>query len=1207
VQSSNPACTRRGGLARAPGPVITTPSHSQLRIRYTNRASVLLLAAEDNCLGVNFGPDTPAIAQPFRPYTATVAEVFQADVQALATEGRTAILSDPAKLISVYAQALIQAFSCHLCLLQDEWTSLYEPHAFTSVAYGNADHRNEIRRLSREYARHTQYIRSSLRNLEQVTATKNGAVVYSSSLGPVITDLEYCLSNTTELKHACERFLEQQVSKISLEETRISILEARDLRRLSYLAFVFVPLSLASSWFGMHVDVLDGSTPLWVSVVISIGVLMLSMAVMGLTTSESAREAWERVRSFVSLSESDEDTQPGEHYKDSLVRTTNPTPAKIDAVKEFRSFSTGVAQPVNLTIQSTGMKPNTKVRGETPTSPKYLSPKKSSMSRHNPDHPSESKRHKKIPMNDVERRKQRKLQKLTPHNPNPYIIQSQYLDPPSGNSTPRPPTATTTTTITATTTSSTATTTAAATLTAPATTSLSPYITPAQHRPKRKPPSVTRLSAEAKQTTHSTETHGQVAPPLPELDAAATIVTSDGPHIVRLSVTDTEASPSEPASVGRAAMSTIPEDPAESSDDHEELEEIDWGPGGVEGRRARRKKSPLYQAVVDGDEHKMSKILTDDNHEQYLIIDAFWEASRARDRDSIERIIRAVAESDNNNNNNNHDNTPRQPEIVCCSAIVKMWDAGVGANSWIPPIVNFCGAVVEMLDRIGRKRGIEDHDAVQPGSTAHGAACKEEFLHWTLREAATWGNDSLVRYLVGLGVQVNPIRGDAIHEPEPDGMTLALACQGGHQTVMRTLLDAGADPNCGGKYHPLAEIPADISLARMLLDAGAKMDNPDIFAGAAKHGNIPFLEFLIATAADIDLSLGFGLKSLTDGFWHKTINGVLDVATTKGDGDMMRWLLVMGVDLNVSWKPPEVKDETSGRRPSSPTKRLTRGEEMLRQACRRGRDEVVSILLDAGVAGEAAGFSEQREQDPGRGPSSVLHPAMEEACKNGHPAVMEMLLQTRHVDPNHTCNRCGRFLYWASGGSSYDESDGPTRRAKAVKLLLQWGARVDGVDEVSPAIPLHRAIMAMEPGNPEVVEVLLEHGANVMSRSGSRTPLHMAAAEDNTAVMGLLLKWGAELDARDTAGETPLHTAARAGRLAAVGLLLYNGTDIDARDAEGWTSVHRAAWNKHKDVVKLLAARSADMSLETKDGLRVEDFLDISGDDNSDSSNSGSR
>lgn len=85
----------------------------------------------------------------------------------------------------------------------------------------------------------------------------------------------------------------------------------------------------------MNVDVLDGSTPLWVSAVISIGVLMLSMAVVGLKASGSAREAWERVRSFVSRSESSKYTQPGEHYKDIQVRTTNPTPAKLDPVKDF--------------------------------------------------------------------------------------------------------------------------------------------------------------------------------------------------------------------------------------------------------------------------------------------------------------------------------------------------------------------------------------------------------------------------------------------------------------------------------------------------------------------------------------------------------------------------------------------------------------------------------------------------------------------------------------------------------------------------------------------------------------------------------------------------------------------------------------------------------------------------------------------------------
>lgn len=632
-------------------------------------------------------------------------------------------------------------------------------------------------------------------------------------------------------------------------------------------------------------------------------------------------------------------------------------------------------------------------------------------------------------------------------------------------------------------------------------------------------------------------------------------------------------------------MSTVQEDPAESTADSDLRETVSDSGEGTEPERGsgstRKKSSPLYQAVIEGDKDKILSVLQleDDDPgrgEQYLIVNALWEASRARSGDGVERIIRAVAESDHRSSSSRR---RRQPEVVCCSALVEMWDSGVGANNLIPPIPAFCVGVVEMLDRIGRRRlgGREDSAAlVQPGSAAHGAACRGQFLAIVLNEAAQWGNDSLVRYLLEKD------------KAKPGVFTLVAACRGGHETVMRTLLDAGVDPTISDHdMHPLTEIPPDISLARMLLAAGAKIDSPKILVRAARHGSIPFLEFLMATAADIDLSSIGGLESLTDGFWHEAINGVLRAATDKGDGDMVRWLLMMGVDLNVGWKLLGDNETRRDRRPRSPEARLTRGEEILKQACGRGCNEIVSILLDAGVAGEL-------EQDPGGASTSMLHVAMDEACRGGNADVMETLLRTGRVDPNHEL----RFLYWVAGGIS--DSDVPGMRAKAAKLLLQWGARIDGVDEDSSLTPLHHALLADEPGDPEVVEVLLEHGANVMPKStdGSRTPLHTAAARGNTSGIRLLLKWGAELEARDKDGEAPLHTAARAGKVAAVSLLLDHGANIDARDAGGWTPVHRAAWNNHRKVVKLLAARNADMNLETTgEGLQVKDFLDLSGDE----------
>jgi len=84
--------------------------------------------------------------------------------------------------------------------------------------------------------------------------------------------------------------------------------------------------------------------------------------------------------------------------------------------------------------------------------------------------------------------------------------------------------------------------------------------------------------------------------------------------------------------------------------------------------------------------------------------------------------------------------------------------------------------------------------------------------------------------------------------------------------------------------------------------------------------------------------------------------------------------------------------------------------------------------------------------------------------------------------------------------------------------------------------------IALSSGHPEVVEFLLEHGAdpNIKNNDGS-TPLHYAA--DNSKVVEVLLEHGADLNIRDKYGATPLHDAAENGHPEVVELLLEHGAD----------------------------------------------------------------
>ena len=72
-------------------------------------------------------------------------------------------------------------------------------------------------------------------------------------------------------------------------------------------------------------------------------------------------------------------------------------------------------------------------------------------------------------------------------------------------------------------------------------------------------------------------------------------------------------------------------------------------------------------------------------------------------------------------------------------------------------------------------------------------------------------------------------------------------------------------------------------------------------------------------------------------------------------------------------------------------------------------------------------------------------------------------------------------------------------------------------------------------------------------------PLHAACWDGSTAVVELLLKNGAAINAKDHHGNTALHSAVKNEKTQVVNLLLKNGADINAKDDYGDTPLHWAA------------------------------------------------
>jgi len=182
------------------------------------------------------------------------------------------------------------------------------------------------------------------------------------------------------------------------------------------------------------------------------------------------------------------------------------------------------------------------------------------------------------------------------------------------------------------------------------------------------------------------------------------------------------------------------------------------------------------------------------------------------------------------------------------------------------------------------------------------------------------------------------------------------------------------------------------------------------------------------------------------------------------------------------------------------------------------------------------------------------------------------LLVTAGANPKATQQDGRNALHLAASSES----------PEAVQFLLDQKLAVNALSDLGETALLEAAAS----GRLETVTLLLRAGASVneAERNANKTALIAAAhgpikqpsvlpprdrsivdcgpLADYQKIVVLLLDAGADLQARDSAGNTPLHWAACAcGNQEVLELLISKGAHVDAKDSNGQTPSHRAAYN----------------------------------------------
>ncbi|KAL4778842.1 ankyrin repeat-containing domain protein [Aspergillus varians] len=161
-----------------------------------------------------------------------------------------------------------------------------------------------------------------------------------------------------------------------------------------------------------------------------------------------------------------------------------------------------------------------------------------------------------------------------------------------------------------------------------------------------------------------------------------------------------------------------------------------------------------------------------------------------------------------------------------------------------------------------------------------------------------------------------------------------------------------------------------------------------------------------------------------------------------------------------------------------------------------------------------------------------------------------------------------------------------------IELLVSTKGFDPDVEDASCWTPLMIASSLKNAEGDPIIDILLRKGADVNAKSVTgQNALHFATSKANLSTVRTLLNNKCSARVKDKRGQLALHRAAAIGSTPIIQLLLKEGrSPVNATDIDGLTALHHAISEGHGDAAVTLLKAGAEADKEDADGKLAIDM-----------------